>query len=245
MNVTNLGKENMYVKKSKLNFLHSFWSVVSFGGVWRITIIAIYTFILHAYFFGSLGIDADFNVFVGMIRRPLFDNQPTFPVNIVPFSYIIAGIALTLEQPSRFLLKQNSVEYVRQRRGVAHYMRYLGTIIAYGVAVSSLQVFLSLTISDVTDVCGLIVGAYAATWTLIVYLLLMNVTIMINQRYIGYALVFFAHSVVCGASAVQHYLLSNISILGAAFPVWSIVLAILSVGLILINYAVLQNIDIM
>ncbi|MEE8684649.1 MAG: hypothetical protein SOI64_00175 [Bifidobacterium mongoliense] len=195
---------------------------------------SIYICILLAYVLGV----PDADRFPGMMPRADATPYTALPFDMTSFAFLMFGVLLSLEQPSDYLLADNWKVYVRRRRGVSRYMRYLAVVFAYALAFSFPQlviIWLAVRGSFNTYVLA---GFACSTGMLIVLLLVVNIARMLGSRAVGYLMCLLVAYGYSGIGDIQHVFAAHT--LGTV-PNWSIIIVVAVVGMATVNIAIYNH----
>ncbi|KFI96832.1 hypothetical protein [Bifidobacterium stellenboschense] len=150
----------------------------------RLLLIAIYAAVFYQFFWSV----PHAGVFIGMVR-PLNPGE-TMDISacVYPIAYMLFGLGLQLEQPSRYLCVPDYLVYVRKPRGLAHYLRYLAVITAYCIAYTLPQTLITAWLLPEVDRGELTRTSIGAALILIALTLIVNLAYLADMRGIGYGM---------------------------------------------------------
>ncbi|MCI1240651.1 MAG: hypothetical protein LKG06_00670 [Bifidobacterium subtile] len=126
------------------------------------------------------------SVFMGMFRPSPDPHSSALMTNVYAMAYMICGLALPLEQPSEYLAVPDCMVYVRQRRGAAHYLRYLALLVSYCCLFTLVQALIAFAVTPGPDAGKLIRTSVCSGWTLLCLLLIANLGYLLSNRALGY-----------------------------------------------------------
>lgn len=126
------------------------------------------------------------SIFMGMYRLADTPGESNLLINVYALSYMVCGMALPLEQFSRYLVVPDYPVYIRQGRGMAHFARYLAVLVSYCLVFTAVQVGVALVVVPDVDGMHMLSTAICAGFTLLCLLLMVNLGYLMGNRSIGY-----------------------------------------------------------
>lgn len=133
-------------------------------------------------------------IFMGMYRLSANPQESNLLNNTHALVFMITGLALPLEQLSEYLAIPNSLVYIRQHRGIRHFISYLAMLAIYCLIFTGIQVCIAfMAIPDLIP-GQLLSTAICAGQTLFCMLLMVNCSYLLANRAVGYivAIVIYA-----------------------------------------------------
>jgi hypothetical protein len=200
----------------------------------RVALGSIYICILLAYVLGV----PDADRFPGMMPRADATPYTALPFDMTSFAFLLFGVLLSLEQPSDYLLADNWMVYIRRRRGLGRFMRYLAVVLAYALAFSFPQLAITWWAVRGSFNGHVLEGFVCSTGMVIVLLLVANIARMLDGRAVGYLICLVVAYGYSGVGDVQHAFVGHT--LGVV-PNWSIIIVVSVVGLTGVNVTIFNH----
>lgn len=181
------------------------------------------------------------SLFIGMYRISDDPSTPNLLVNVYAIAFIACGLALPLEQPSEYLCVPDYLVYIRQRRGIAHFLRYLLTVVMYSSLFTGMQTVIAWQIIPHLDIRVLLSSSVCAACMLLVFLLFLNLTYSLGNRSWGYFLVTMLYALLLSIQTLAYWFAHGTILF---IPVWVPVLICMLVVLCIGNLHVFRHLEI-
>lgn len=182
---------------------------------------------------------SDCRIFIGMFRIPDAVGSFGLTDNMYAFGFLLFGVLLPLEQPSKYLSIPETMVYVRRRRGLPRFIAYCGMVMAFCLVCTGVQLLVAAWIVR-ASYGSLTTGAICAGWTLMVLLLAANLGYLGGNRAYGYLAALLMVIVPLSYAPAMRWLVEAPLFL----PNWSLLLAASTVVLTAANYALFERLEI-
>lgn len=205
-------------------------------GLIRILIVLLYVVVFVRYFDSGYANGG----FIGMFQLP-DDFTASLEYNIYALMFMIFGVALTLEQPSEYLLVPDTFVYIRQRRGIAQFARYAALLIVYCLIFAGLQVGATALMTEHMHLGQWCVAAACSAWMLFNLLLICNIGYLAGNRALGYLAALLIYGALLSFKPAMQWMLG----VGTTHIAnWVLVSALCSIALAAVNLALFERTEI-
>ncbi|KFI45732.1 hypothetical protein GA0061078_1391 [Bifidobacterium bohemicum] len=190
----------------------------------------VFTQLVHSDFIAYGAFDP--HVFFGMFRVSDDPNIANLPFNVSSVMFMAFGLALPLGRFSRYLMAAEPMVYVRKRRGVAHFLLYLASAVAYCVMFTVVQLVATFALRGDTSLRSQLPGAVCAAGVLLLLMLIVGAGHLLGSAVMGYLAAALVYAAVLSFGKFDGWLIAS----GAcSVPHWAPVLLLCVVGLAVLD----------
>ena len=203
----------------------------------RLVLVSIYAVLTYRFYMSG----QDRGIFIGMFRMPDAASGSSLMSNLYAICFMVFGVVLPLEQPSKYLSIPETMVYVRRRRGWSRFVSYCMVLSAYCLAYAGLQLAVALAIVKEHS-ASLTAGAVCAGWTVMALLLTVNLGYLGGNRAFGYLAAMVSYLVPLSYVPLMRSLVGASVSFGQ--PRWIAVLLVMTIALVVANYALFKRLEI-